>query len=96
MLRTKIIAGKYEPISGDYCKELKDIIYSMLESDEAKRPTALELLRKPIFRSRLRHYKIDLNSLDKKADYVEQDIEQEITDDEEKWSTVFKSGDALL
>ena len=93
MLKTKIITGKYEPISGEYCEELKSIIYSMLEQDEAKRPTALELLKKPIFRSRLRHYKIDLSALEKKTNEC---VEEELTDDEEKWSTVIKSGDALL
>ncbi|CAL6050391.1 Kinase [Hexamita inflata] len=55
-LRARIASGVFQEVKG-YSEELTGLINRMLEQNEALRPEAEELLKDPIFESRLRHFK---------------------------------------
>lgn len=55
-LADQIITGEFAPIDGDYSQDLKEAIYQMLRGSEDQRPSAGELIRRPLFRERLETY----------------------------------------
>lgn len=46
LLALRILRGNYPPIVGPYSKELKSLIGSMLQVDQKKRPSAIDILSK--------------------------------------------------
>jgi hypothetical protein len=48
-LSKKVLAGYYDPISSTYSKKLSALIRRCLTVDQARRPTAAELLMEEIF-----------------------------------------------
>lgn len=52
-LKSKVMAGRVQPVSGPYSNALKNICMSMMQLDPAKRPSLTELLNVPEVQSRL-------------------------------------------
>jgi len=61
MLSLKIIRGQYSPIASSFSKDLKNLIGSLLQVDQGKRPTINQILREGIIKARI---KIFLNELE--------------------------------
>ena len=52
-LKSKVMAGKFPPVPGNYSNALKTICMSMMQLDPAKRPSLTELLNVSEVQSRL-------------------------------------------
>ncbi len=61
-LKIKVQNGEYKKIDENlYSKELRDIIYCMLTTNYEERPSAVDLLRKPLLTRRMANYLIENN-----------------------------------
>ena len=61
-LATKIVKGKYPPISSKYSKHLSDLISSMLQLSPQQRPDLDQILRKPFIKKHIVNFFTDIAS----------------------------------
>lgn len=52
-LKTKVMAGRVQPVTGNYSNALKNICMSMMQLDPAKRPSLTEILNVPELQTRI-------------------------------------------
>jgi hypothetical protein len=61
-LATKIVKGKYPPISNKYSKHLRDLITQMLMLNPQQRPDVDQILRKPFIKKHIVNFFVDIYS----------------------------------
>lgn len=61
-LATKIVKGKYPPISNKYSKHLRDLITQMLMLNPQQRPDIDQILRKPFIKKHIVNFFVDIYS----------------------------------
>ena len=61
MLSLKIMRGNYNPLNGNFSKDLKNLVASMLLVNVDKRPSINEILRCPLIKNRIKNF---LNEVD--------------------------------
>lgn len=55
-LALKIVRGQYQPIPNHYTKDMKNLVYSLLVVDPAKRPSIKQILAQPILQNRIKNF----------------------------------------
>ena len=55
-LAMKIIKGQYSPVPGQFSRELKNLVATLLQVDPLKRPSVNEVLKFPVIQGRIQNF----------------------------------------